>query len=111
MIPTAQDKRTGLVTSGSAVALTDGSGTPLKLALAGRWCLWIAPTTEALTLVRYRTRGHADWPWSAWVTATGVAPAAGAVGTVSVDGDCAADLDVEVTAGGAGTCDFYLVGF
>lgn len=110
MIPTALDKHLGLVTSVSAAALTDASGTPLKLAYARRWQLWIQANTQAISLVRYRVRGQSDWPWSAWVTATGVAPAAGAVGTVSLDGDCSLELDVEVTAAGAGTADFYLVG-
>lgn len=103
---TANDSRTGLATSGSPATLAS----PLKLAHAGRWCLWIAPTTQALTLVRYRTRGASDWPWGPWVTATGVTPAAGATGTVAVDGDCAYELDVEVTAAGAGTVALYVAG-
>jgi hypothetical protein len=44
------------------------------------------------------------------VTATGVAPADGAVGTVAVDGDCSLQLDVELTADGDGTVALYLVG-
>lgn len=106
MLLTAQDSRTGVATSTTPASLAS----PLRLAYADRWCLWIAPTTEAVTLVRYRTRGRSDWPWGPWVTATGVTPAAGATGTVAVDGDCAADLDVEITAAGTGTVALYVVG-
>ena len=109
-VPNALATRLALVTSTSPVKLTDASGSPLLLAYTRRWQLWIPATTQALTLVRYRTRGRIDWPWSDWVTATGVTPAAGGCGTVSVDGDCSYELDVEVTAAGAGTVSFYLVG-
>lgn len=95
--------------SSSAAALSSVAR-PLALGYAGRWKLWVKPTGADLTTVRYRTRGRTDWPWSDWVTATGVAPGDGVAGTIAVDGDCSLQLDVELTADGDGTAALYLVG-
>jgi hypothetical protein len=110
MTPTAKDSRSGWSVTTSATVLSD-TASPLLLAHAARWELTLAPTTHDLSLVRYRTRGDASWPWSPWVTATGVTPAAGATGTIAVDGGCGWELDVECTAsGGTANVALYVVG-
>lgn len=117
MTPTALDKRTAVATSTSPVKLSDptDTGRVLKLAYAERWKLWIAPTTQNITLIRYRTRGQTDWPWESWITAeddagTDITATAGEATSINVAGDCAYELDVEVTAAGVGTCALYVAG-
>lgn len=112
MLPTAQDARTGLVVGSSATVLSD-TVDPLKLSLAGRWLLTLKCThaTRGISLVRYRRRVTPDAPWGPWVTATGVAPAAGETAEIGVDGDCTEDLDLELTGdGGASSVEAYVVG-
>jgi hypothetical protein len=111
-IATAQDSRTSVAVAGTATVLSD-TATPLKLALAGRWLLTIHCThaTRGLSVVRYRRRGTTASPWAPWVTATGVTVAALATAEIGVDGDCAEDLDVELTGdGGTSTAALYVVG-
>jgi hypothetical protein len=111
-IATAQDSRTGVAVAGTATVLS-ASANPLKLSLAGRWLLTIKCThaSRGISVVRYRRRGDASWPWGPWVTATGITVAAGATAEVGVDGDCLEDLDVELTGdGGTSTASLYVVG-
>lgn len=110
-IPTTLEAPTALAVTTTPTVLSAAAGrSPLKLHYAARWRLWIKPTGAALTTVRYRRRGRADWPWDEWVTATGVAPADGAVGTIELDGDCAYELDLEITGAGGCNVALYLVG-
>ncbi len=114
MTPTANDRLTGLAIAATATIVSDLSGArALKLALAARWLLTIKCThaSRGLSVVRYRRRVTATAPWGPWVTATGVTVAAGATADIGVDGDCAEDLDVELTGdGGTSTAELYVVG-
>jgi hypothetical protein len=87
----------------------------LALDYARRWRLTIKNThgSQTLTVCRLRRRTHRAGPWSEWVAvASGLPVAAGATLTITPDGDdCAEDLDVELTASGAGTgVEFWLAG-
>ena len=112
-IPTALDHRLAFAVAATATVLSDAVD-PLSLALSGRWVLTIKCThaTRGISVVRYRRRGDPLWPWGPWITATGITIAAnGATAEVGVDGDCLADLDVELTGdGGTSTAELYVVG-
>jgi len=87
----------------------------LALDYAKRWRLIIENThgSQTLDVLRLRRRTHREGAWSPWVAVTsGLPVAAGATLSVQPDGDdCAADLDVELTASGAGTTvKFWLAG-
>lgn len=87
----------------------------LPLDYAKRWRLTIKNThgSQTLTVCRVRRRTHRAGPWSEWVTVpSGLPVAAGATLTIVPDSDdCAEDLDVELTASGAGTTvEFWLAG-
>lgn len=111
-IATFLDRRTAFSVAATATVLS-ALADPLTLALSGRWLLTIECThaTRGISVVRYRRRGDASFPWGPWVTATGITVAAGATAEVAVDGDCARDLDVELTGdGGTSTAALYVVG-
>jgi hypothetical protein len=87
----------------------------LPLDHAARWRLTIKNThgSQTLTACRVRRRTHRAGPWSEWVSvSSGLPVAAGATLTIVPDADdCAEDLDVELTASGAGTTvEFWLAG-
>jgi len=112
---TAQDHLLALAILGTATIVSEITGQrPLKLSLAGRWLLTIKCThaTRGLSVVRYRRRGTTDSPWGPWVTAAGITVAPdGGTADVGVDGDCAEDLDVELTGnGGTSTAELHVVG-
>ncbi len=87
----------------------------LPLDYAKRWRLVIENThaSQTLTVLRLRRRTHRDGAWSPWASITsGLPVVAGETITVQPDvDDCSADLDVELTASGAGTgVRFWLAG-
>jgi hypothetical protein len=99
----------------AATIAASATTTTLALNYARRWRLTVQNThaTQTLTVCRLRRRTHREAPWSEWVpVASGLPVAAGATLTITPDGDdCAEDLDVELTASGAGTgVKFWLAG-
>ena len=114
MALTTNDSQTGLAIAATATIVSGLSGArALRRDYAGRWVLTIHCThaTVGLSVVRYRRRVTTDAPWGPWVTATGVTVAALATAEIGVDGDCAKDVDVELTGdGGVSSAALYVVG-
>lgn len=113
MTPTASDRLTGLAVAATATIVSGLTGArALLLAYAGRWVLTVhcSHATRGLSVIRYRRRVSSAAPWGPWV-ASGLTCAAGATVEIGVDGDCAWELDVELTGdGGTSEAGLYLAG-
>lgn len=100
--PAAEDLQLSIsVPAGTVVVLSEVAGKrALNLGLAERWVLTLECVSgPGISLVRYRRRGNATWPWSTdWIDAEGVVLGSTGVGEIRVVGDCSRQLDIELTA-------------